>query len=156
MQKRPVKLLKHKLEYSRITPYIFLGTTACCQAHFDKTLIKKGIKADISLEKERLDSPLGVDYFLWLPVKDHKAPKQKQLLLGAKSIDTLARNKIKCYVHCKAGHGRSPTLVIAYFILKGKTLDEAIRLVKQKRRSIHPNAEQIAALKQFEKGFGNG
>ena len=92
MQKRP---LKHELDYSRITPSIFLGTNACCHSHFDKMLLKKGIKADISLEKERLDSPLGVDYFLWLPVKDHKAPKQKQLLLGAAAIDVLASNKIK-------------------------------------------------------------
>jgi hypothetical protein len=73
-------------EYSKITDYIYLGTNQCCQVHFKKSLLKKGIKADISLEKESLDNPIGVDYFLWIPVKDKTAPTQKQLLIGAKTI----------------------------------------------------------------------
>lgn len=136
-------------EYSKITGYIYLGTNQCCQMHFDKILLKKGIKADISLEKEMLDSPFGVDYFLWLPVVDHKAPTQKQLLLGAKSIKNLVDNKTKVYVHCKRGHGRSPALVAAYFILEGLTLSEALKKVREKR-GIHLTKPQLKALKTFE------
>ena len=48
---------KVPFEYNQITKYIYLGTNQCCQTHFSKKLLKKGVKADISLEKERLDHP---------------------------------------------------------------------------------------------------
>jgi len=50
--------MKHKpltFEYSQITKYIYIGTNMCCQTHFDKSLIKKEIRADISLEEKTLD-----------------------------------------------------------------------------------------------------
>ena len=49
----------------------------------------------------------------------------------------------------KNGHGRSPTLVAAWFISRGKTLAQAIALIKRKRPEIHLEKSQIAALKQF-------
>ena len=139
-------------EYNKITDYIYLGTNQCCLGHFRRSLLKKRIKADISLEKEKLDKPFGVDYFLWLPVVDKKAPTQKQLLIGAKAIKNLVDNKIKVYVHCKRGHGRSPTLVAAYFIMEGFKANEAIRKIRKKRR-IHLKLAQIKALRKFENKF---
>jgi protein-tyrosine phosphatase len=112
--------------------------------------LKKGIKADISLEEKRLDQPFGVNYYLWLPTKDGRAPSFKQLLIGANFIKQLISNKIKVYVHCEHGHGRSSTLVAAYFILEGKSVDEAIGLIKKNRHGIHLSEYQIKALKIFE------
>ncbi|MBI2107462.1 dual specificity protein phosphatase family protein [Candidatus Woesearchaeota archaeon] len=142
---------KPVFEYSRITKDIYIGTNMCCQTHFNKLLIKKKIKADISLEEKKLDQPFGVDYYLWLPTKDHQAPTLKQLLVGANFIRQLIDNKIKFYVHCEHGHARAPTLVAAYFILKGKTAKESIDIIKKKRPIIHPNNSQIKALEDFEK-----
>jgi len=51
-----------------------------CQEHFSEKLIKKGIKADISLEKESLDRPFGATYFLWLPVKDEESTHTKTII----------------------------------------------------------------------------
>jgi protein-tyrosine phosphatase len=151
-----IKHPKHvPFEYNKITDYLYLGTNQCCQVHFKKSLLKKGVRADISLEKERLDNPFGVDYFLWLPVVDRKAPAQKQLLIGAKTIKALVENKIKVYVHCKRGHGRSPTLIAAYFILEGMKTDKAIKRIRAKR-DIHLRLNQIKALKKFEKSFRRG
>lgn len=139
-------------EYDKVTDYIYLGSNQCCQVHFEKSLLKKGIMADISLEKERLDAPFGVDYFLWLPVKDTTPPSQKQLLVGAKTIKALVDSKIKVYVHCLRGHGRSPTLVAAYFILEGLKYDEALNKIRAKRK-IHLRSSQIKALKKFEEKY---
>jgi protein-tyrosine phosphatase len=144
-----------KFEYNQITKYIYIGTNQCCTAHFRRALLNKGVKADISLEAERIDAPWGVSYFLWLPVKDHTVPSQQQLKIGAASIDELVKNNIKTYIHCKNGHGRAPSLVAAYLITKGKTVKEAIASIKKKRPSIHPNPKQINALKQFAKKYGN-
>ncbi|GBE19613.1 hypothetical protein BMS3Abin17_00337 [archaeon BMS3Abin17] len=149
------KEIKHsasnKFEYNQITKNIYIGTNKCCQTHFKKILLSKGIKADISLEKEHLDKPLGVDYFLWLPVKNYFAPTQKQLNLGVELIESLVKNNLPVYVHCQNGHGRAPILVAAYFILKGKTIKQAIDLIKSKRKSIHPNKKQLDALRKFER-----
>lgn len=151
-----VKHPKHiPFEYNKITDYIYLGTNQCCTRHkFAEELIKKGIEVDISLESERIDSPFGAKYFLWLPVKDHTAPTQKQLLVGAKALKNFVDNKIKVYVHCKRAHGRSPTLIAAYFILEGLKTMEAIKIIKRKRQ-IHLRKSQLKALKNFEKAILN-
>tara|TARA_Y100000034_G_C6770581_1_gene343753 strand:- start:284 stop:742 length:459 start_codon:yes stop_codon:yes gene_type:complete len=141
---------KIPFEFNQITPYIYLGSNLCCQTHFKSKLLKKGITADISLEKENLDKPFGVDYFLWLPVLDKKPPSQSQLFLGAQAIQDLVKKKIKTYVHCRRGHGRSPALVAAYFILSGLTLSQALKKIRSKRK-IHLNLSQLKALKKFEK-----
>ncbi len=120
---------------------------------FQKRTVKKRIKADISLEKERIDTPFGVDYYLWLPTKDHTAPSQKQLKIGVEFIKNLIKNKVKAYVHCQRGHGRAPTLVAAYLISKGKTVKQAVDFIKKKRPVIHPNKIQLNALKKFKNGI---
>ena len=142
---------KPPLEYSKITQNIYIGTNACCQTHFDKGLAKKGIRADISLEDVRIDQPFGVKFYLWLPTRNHYAPSLAQLLLGVQTVDMLVKNKIKVYVHCRNGHGRAPTLVAAYFILKGMTVQKAIEAVKKKRSAVHPNKRQVDVLKKFYK-----
>ncbi len=138
-------------EYSQITDFIYIGTNMCCKADFDKGLLAQGIFADISLEKERLDNPYGVDFFLWLPTEDHTAPAQAQLYLGVHALQALVEHKQKVYVHCKNGHGRAPTLVAAYLISQGKGVEEAITYIKQRRESIHLEDAQVEALYTFAK-----
>ncbi len=138
------------LEYNRITEHIYLGTNQCCQPHFEESLLKAGIRADISLEQEHLDSPFGVDFFLWLPVVDKQPPSQQQLLVGARTIKDLDDNNIKVYVHCKRGHQRGPTLVAAYFILEGWGPRSAIKKVRD-MRAIHLTRGQMKALAEFSK-----
>lgn len=142
---------KPVFEYSKITDHIYIGTNQCCQPHFNRSLLRRGIRADISLEKIRLDSPFGVDYYLWLPTEDHKAPNLKQLLVGANFLKQLVDNGVKCYVHCEHGHGRAPILVAAYLILEGMDAEEGLALVKKQRPAIHPNKTQRRALLDFQK-----
>lgn len=146
--------MKHQpliFEYSKITKYIYIGTNMCCQQHFNKSLIRKGIKADISLEEIKIDQPFGVTYYLWLPTKDHKAPTFKQLKVGVAFLKELKKQKIKSYIHCERGHGRAPILVAAYLISEGMKVEEAINFIKKKRPTIHPNKTQISILKRFKK-----
>jgi protein-tyrosine phosphatase len=117
--------------------------------HFDKNLLKNGVTGDISIEKERLDNPQGVNYFLWLPVKDHTAPTMKQLWVGVKTIDELVRQKIKIYIHCKNGHGRAPTVLAAYFIFQGMKVEDAITKIQKKRPEIHIEPAQEKMLRRF-------
>lgn len=136
-------------EYNQITDQIYIGTNMCCQIDFDKELLAKGISADLSLEKESLDSPFGVDFFVWIPIADYSAPTMDQLDFAVSTIDKLVSMNKKIYVHCKNGHGRAPTIVAAYFISKGYTVENALQKIRDKRPAIHLSDPQINALKDY-------
>ena len=141
---------QNQLEYNYITDGIYIGTNQCCIVHFDEILSEKeGIEAEISLEEDRIDRPFGVSMYLWIPTKNHITPSQEQLDLGVVNLKQLVLMKKKVYVHCKNGHGRAPTLVAAYLIQNGKTVEEAVDFIKTKRPSIHLEKNQIDALKVF-------
>ena len=143
------------MQVSKIDASIYIGTNRCCEYHFDEKLLKKGIDYDVSLEAEKLDMPSGVEGFLWLPVKDMRAPLQSQPHVGVRMIEECVKQGKKVFVHCKNGHGRAPTLVAAYYIAtKEITVNTALELVKKKRPSAHPNNMQMKALKEFTKSLG--
>lgn len=145
---------KGQLDFSYITDGIYIGTNQCCQTHFDEQLKKENIEADISLEENRIDAPFGVQFYIWIPIKDHAAPTKEQLNFGVSTLEKFVKMEKKIYVHCKNGHGRAPTLVAAYLIKKGKSIDEALTIIKAKRSSIHLEETQREALNEFSKsGF---
>lgn len=135
--------------YSEITPYILLGTNLCCSGHGSK-LKELGVDCDISLEHEQVEVPEGIGSFHWIPVEDHGAPTINQLLLGTTILEEAEDNKIHTYVHCRNGHGRSPTLVVAYLMKKGMSLEKAHGVVKEKRPEIALTENQIVRLQEFE------
>ncbi len=140
----------HKsFDYNQINDEVFIGTNMCCQLGFDRELLTKNVKADISLEELRVDAPMGVDYFLWLPTIDHESPTVDKLNLGVYTLDFLISRKIKVYIHCKNGHGRAPTLFVAYLVKKGMEVSEAIKYLQSKRPVIHLSSNQLEALKTF-------
>lgn len=142
------------VDFNQITEQIFLGTNLCCseQSHV-RILLDHGISADIDLEEERQEETPGVKTYLWLPVKDTTAPQKFQLDVGVATIKELVKNSKKVYVHCKNGHGRSPTLVAAYFISQGLDVWEAIKRIKEKRPEIHLEDAQIKALEEYRQSI---
>ena len=140
-----------KLEYNYITDGIYIGTNQCCQTHFDEKLTKEGITADISLEEDRIDAPFGVEFYVWIPVKNHVSPTPDQLEFGVSVLEKLVSLGRKIYVHCKNGHGRAPTLVAAYLVKNGKTPQEAEEYIRQRRPTIHLENVQRQALKNFNR-----
>lgn len=139
------------LDYNHIIDGIYIGNNQCCQIHFDKKLKEEGITADVSLEKERVDAPFGVEFYIWIPIKNHTSPTQEQLDFGVYVLGKLTSMKKKIYVHCQNGHGRASTLVSAYLIKQGKNPDEAITFIKTKRTSVHLKDSQKKALIEFSK-----
>lgn len=142
----------HRLfQFNQITDLIYLGTNLCCTtiSHV-KVLLDLGIKADIDLEAERQEETPNIDTYLWLPVKDHQAPTQEQLDTGVAVVNSLVKNQKKIYIHCKNGHGRSPTLLAAYFVSQGMEINKAIEFIKSKRPEIHLREVQIEALNVYK------
>ncbi len=155
MPNKIVDIYNHALgvkgfDYDQINDEVFIGTNMCCQVGFNRELLTKNVRADISLEEIRVDAPMGVDYFLWLPTKNHEAPTPDKLTLGVQTLEFLISRKIKVYIHCKNGHGRAPTLYVAYLVKTGMEVDEAIKYLKDKRPVIHFNENQTKALRVFK------
>ncbi|MBD3281626.1 hypothetical protein GF391_02660 [Candidatus Uhrbacteria bacterium] len=138
-------------EYNQITDQIYIGTNACCQMHFSKELLERGVSCDISLEGERVDKPEGVESYLWLPTIDHTPPTHDQAMIGIQALEEMIRLGKKIYIHCKNGHGRAPTFYAAFLILKrGLSVEAAIEAIRSKRPSIHLEESQINFLKSLK------
>lgn len=154
MTPEEIRKMEHghaKMSYNKIDELLYAGNNMCCQTHFEMELLSKGITADISLEAERLDNPQGVKYFFWFPWVEDAAPSLELIDTALGALDVLVENKIKTYIHCKNGHGRTTTFLTAYFIHKFKlTVDSALAIIKEKRPSAHLNEAQ----KQFLVDFG--
>lgn len=139
-----------KLDFNYVTDGISIGTNQCCQSHFDERLKRKGITADISLERDRLDAPFGVDFYVWIPVTNHKAPAADQLEFGVSVLQKMVAMGKQVYVHCQNGHGRAPTLVAAYLMRHRRmTPRAAVSLIQSKRPRAHLQEVQVRALERF-------
>lgn len=144
-----------QLEFSQVTPHIYLGTNLCCtlKPHI-QTLLDLRISAEINLEREKTDTIPDVPLYLWLPVPDKTAPSSEQLEGGVALIERMVQLVKKVYIHCQYGHGRSPTLVAAYFVSTGMSVEEAIRNIKVKRPEIHLERVQRQALEEYYSNLG--
>lgn len=144
----------HVFDYSQITDNIFIGSDLCkgnsCPVHGPE-FEALGILVELNLSAERKEIPPdGIDIYSWIPVANGYAPTQEQLDIGTSIIDEAVKQEKKVYVHCTNGHGRSPTMVSGYLIrYQGKTVDEAIESIKEKRPEIHIEDVQKDALNKF-------
>jgi protein-tyrosine phosphatase len=148
----------HVFNHAQITDQIFVGSDFCkggvCLIHSEE-FKKLGVTVEINLSEEDNELPpkTGIISYTWLPVPDGGAPSQSQLAMGACLIDTSVNAGLKVYVHCRNGHARSPSLIAAYLVKYGKvgSVDEAYKLIKEKRPESHIEDTQKRALEEFLK-----
>ncbi|KAL9965110.1 hypothetical protein ACROYT_G028863 [Oculina patagonica] len=73
---------------------------------------------------------------------------------GVEFIETMNGSENSVYVHCKAGRGRSTTLVACYLMkAKGLTPEGAYQYIKCKRPHILLAPRQWEAIKLFHKNL---
>lgn len=81
-----------------------------------------------------------------------RAPTQENIHKGIAFIDEIAATGKSVYVHCKAGRGRSTTVVACYLMQKhGITADEAVARIRECRSHIRLCAEQMEAVRTFHR-----
>lgn len=147
----------HKFDYSEITEQIYIGSDLCkggvCLIHGEE-FKKLGISFEINLSQENNELPpkdMEIGY-LWLPVVDGYAPSQTQLNIGTSAMHNVIDSGKIVFVHCKNGHARSPSMVVAYLLrYEGYRLEDAMHLIKEKRSEVHIENTQLVALHEFEK-----
>ena len=134
-------------EIDQITETIYLGNVAA--ALNKKKLKKLGIKKILTVL-----SAFGNHYepyeFKHMTIEvddDFRA----NIIQYFKECFSFIEGNDKIFIHCAAGMSRSPTIVIAYLMWKRQIfLDEAIKIVREKRPLISPNANFMNQLKIFQ------
>ncbi len=93
---------------------------------------------------------LGIDH-LHLPTSDFQLPSLDLIEKGVAFIEKNLNDKKMVYVHCKAGRGRSATVVLCWLLSKGNIMaKQAQEILLQKRPHVNPNLYQKDVVQQFQ------
>jgi hypothetical protein len=138
------------IQYSRITPEVFVGGQYGRRGK--RTLQQWGVNGVINLRTEFDDAAHGLklEHYCHLPTIDDEAPTIEHLDAGVAFIQRVIDGGGKVYIHCAGGIGRAPTQTAAYLIAQGKTLDEALALIRRTRPFINIQPPQMEQLRHFE------
>jgi ADP-ribosylglycohydrolase len=110
-----------------------------------KTLLDAGIQCFIDLTSPSevpaydVELPVSVDY-IRKPIRDHQVPARQEHMVDIQAcLDHAMRTGQRTYVHCRAGIGRTGTVIGCFLIERGLAADRALeelnRLWQQSRRS---------------------
>lgn len=99
-----------------------------------ETVTKAGIEAVLNLCAEcydlyEMEVAVGFSVY-WLPISEESAPTLSQMREAFNWMDTLLKQGKKVLVHCRFGVGRTGTLIIAWMLNQGHTIDDALEMLK--------------------------
>lgn len=99
--------------------------------------------------KEEWDT-LGVNQLLLATPDFNNAPSIQKLNEGVDFIKEFKDSDGSVYVHCKAGRGRSATLVACYLMkISEMTPEQAIAVLKEKREQTLLGSNQVKAIYMY-------
>ena len=147
-------LTKHKEKIAMpkwITDQVVLSGETITAQNWPQLATELGVTAIVNMRAEHQDTfvqPLPAAY-LWLPTIDFSDPGVEQLLYGAQFIHAAVQAGHKVLVHCRAGIGRSATMVAAYLVWTGLSVKEAMQQVEGPSLYYVGPAPSRHALQQF-------
>ena len=87
---------------------------------------------------------------LYLPTTDYTWPSREDIERGVEFINQYVQRRQPVYVHCKAGRGRSATVVLCWLISsKQLTPEQAQAYLKKKRPQVSGRLYRRAVVRRF-------
>ncbi|TPX33916.1 hypothetical protein SmJEL517_g03380 [Synchytrium microbalum] len=91
-----------------------------------------------------------------LPCPDFNVPPYEHLVRGAEILNAVADKGETALVHCKAGKGRSASVVMCYLVTRYQLdLEGAQNLLLEKRKQVEPNLKDAIAIRLFYENLKN-
>lgn len=86
---------------------------------------------------------------IWMPIKDMHAPGVKEAEQMCRQVfDLMASGHVVAY-HCRAGLGRTGTMLASHLIMEGKTALQALESVRRIEHRWVQSDEQVRFLERF-------
>lgn len=90
----------------------------------------------------------------WLPTVDSTPPSLEALEASVAFMREVRGTGAGVYVHCKAGRGRSATVLLAYLISTGLTAQEGMKRIADARPHVNQFVARRAVIEEFERRHG--
>lgn len=114
-----------------------------------------GVTRLVNLTEDRLEPQTLARYGIvgeWLPILDMKAPTATQAAELCAKIDGWLRDSQVVALHCRAGLGRTGTLLAAYWLWRSRgelIATDAIEKVRQLNQQMIQSRDQVHFLERF-------
>ena len=133
-------------DMDEVLPHVWIGNldSACELTHID------AIVSVIQSLEDHEERCIGSKSHLLIPIFDGpEAPIERYFETAAVFIESQVKQHHDVLIHCARGHSRSTAMVLYYMLtrLSYKTVDEALKTIREKRPSANPNPGFIAKLK---------
>lgn len=117
-----------------------------------KALQRVGVTSLITLTENALEqtrlAPFGIKSY-WEPIPDMKAPTLEQGARLCRKIDELLAQNEAVAVHCRAGMGRTGTVLAAHLVWEGYSALDALESVRRIEPRWVQSQAQIEFLQEF-------
>ncbi len=130
---------------------LILGAYPWPNSMMQKLILEERVSCFVNTVGEKSMYPPNSSYKqMYFPMVDFLHPKKDSVSRAVDYIDDQINAGHTVYVHCKAGKGRSGTVVMCWLVSKlGLSPVEAQKLLSAKRRQVLPNLYTREVVKEF-------